>query len=291
MNFYDSRNADVDGRMVSPMQRKLEVALSVFEGALAVIILARIAQPLLKEALSGGGFLIAVANNLEQVAGLLMIPTALIFSVVYIRGTPTARMICTVIDRIRSLPPRATNAVNQTPNTRRVGALEDLTSLQTYVELTYRSRRLQERMINQSTLYLAVASALAFFGIISFYATVSNISKPANLEEYLFAMLPKGAMLFFIEFIAVLFLGLHRHALRNYRELEAVTRRREEALTILKLRSEAGSASFDPTAVSFLLTQSENIVRSGVDETDHHEVALIRSVAEVVGAARGNQVS
>lgn len=267
-------------------RRKLLIVLSVIEAGLYISFAVKSAKPIVQAMLNGTSWSDALVNNLDLLASAFVWLLGISFSIFYFRSTPSARLITQLTDSaidLKLAQRRITRSSQGAPLSRRPAQSEINTAIQAYIAATERSGKLVSSTLFQAGAYLVAGGLLAFFGLIAFYASIESISPPKTWNEYVFVIGPKAGMLFFVEFMAVLFLGLHRTALQSYRHFESILRRREECLTILKFMQERDHR--DINGYEFLLAQTLSELPK--EDSTPHDVALLKGITDVVAAARG----
>lgn len=100
------------------------------------------------------------------------------------------------------------------------------------------SDNLSKQIYSRAGVYLIVGVFVAFIGLYFFYLETSSNLKINSYNEFIFNLLPKFGILFFIEFVALFFLRQYRSAMDEFRYYEAIKRNREEIFVALKILKE-----------------------------------------------------
>jgi hypothetical protein len=146
----------------------------------------------------------------------------------------------TVNERI-SVPAIASNLDAITLDAEATIISEDIDKLdprQTLLHYATKSDQLCRRIFTRSGVYLMTGVILAGVGLAFFWYRTNNLPETTDLLQKFSNLVPGFGILFFIEFVALFFLRQYRSAMDEFRYFEAVKRRREESLVILKMFEE-----------------------------------------------------
>ena len=157
------------------------------------------------------------------------------------------------------------------------------------------SARVAKSIYSRAGVYLLIGVLVAFSGLGFFYlATTTRTLAAENLTDRLLELAPQFGILFFIEFIAFFFLRQYRSAMDEFRYYEAVQRRREELLALVRISSESDQSvdlaellkqgMYYSTAGKLSVGESTEILETRKLEKD--EVELFQRIVETVGKAK-----
>jgi hypothetical protein len=97
------------------------------------------------------------------------------------------------------------------------------------------SRLLADKIFSRASVYLLAGVLIALVGLIFFSTYKYDGSATPTLQDKLISVLPRFGILFFIELIAFFFLRQYRFAMDEFRYYEAIKRRREENILLLRI--------------------------------------------------------
>jgi len=175
-------------------------------------------------------------------------------------------------------------------------------AIQLFSLYCYNSRRLSKSIYNRAGVYLLVGVFVAFAGLYFFYAATGGgpVMAEGGVSE-LIQLAPKFGILFFIEFVAFFFLKQYRAAMDEFRYYEAIKRKREETLALIRLIKDrtfpatSEGTSFDPME---LIKNNSFFSRAGVlgkDETseiiesrklEKNELDVLEKVIDVISRSK-----
>ena len=158
------------------------------------------------------------------------------------------------------------------------------------------SARIADSLYQRAGVYLLIGALVAFSGLVFFYSQIPKESVPkTDVTDKILNLAPNFGVLFFIEFIAFFFLRQYRSAMDEFRYFEAVKRRREELLAMIRLNSENGNTldlpdfvkngMFYSSAGKLYEGESTEIIESRKLEKD--ELAVFQKMVEVIGKQKG----
>ena len=194
----------------------------------------------------------------------------------------------TYLQRQRILS-RQKNNKNNNANVSDQGSPEDL-----LISYSVSSMKIAESLYSRSKVYLFIGAIIALAGVTFFYYRTQNQLAEKEFLENLTSLAPQFGILFFIEFVAFFFLRQYRTGMDDFRYFEAIQRRREELLVLIKLIKES-NRKIDPMQ----LLKEQNFYSStgklATGETTEHlearklqkdEIELFGKLIEVVGKSK-----
>jgi hypothetical protein len=153
------------------------------------------------------------------------------------------------------------------------------------------SRRLSQSIYSRAGVYLLVGVVVAFSGLAFFYSQTAQLGA-VSLDgiPLLITLAPKFGILFFIELVAFFFLRQYRSAMDEFRYYEAIKRKREETLALIRIATDGGK-EFDPIdlvknesffsrAGALEKDQSTEIIESR--KLEKNELDILEKVIDVV---------
>jgi hypothetical protein len=159
------------------------------------------------------------------------------------------------------------------------------------------SAAIADRIYKRSGVYLFTGVIISFVGLGVFYLRTKDVPNDISILDHALLLLPGAGILFFIEFVALFFLRLHRTAMDEFRYFDSLRRGREESLVALKMFAE------NSTVVSAKeVLQSINIysgpVKIGKDETidileskrlQKDEIVILEKLVDALSVVRGKE--
>lgn len=158
------------------------------------------------------------------------------------------------------------------------------------------SARVASSINARAGVYLLIGVLVAFSGLGFFYliTTTRPPDEALELGDRVLHLAPQFGILFFIEFIAFFFLRQYRSAMDEFRYFEAIQRRREELLVLIRLFSEADQqvdlldllkqGVFYSTAGKLSAGESTEILETRKLQKD--EIELFQSIIEAIGKSK-----
>lgn len=103
------------------------------------------------------------------------------------------------------------------------------------------SERLSKNIYTRAGVYMMTGAIVAFSGLLFFYFQTAALPGPGDggIATVIVGIAPKFGILIFIEIVAFFFLRQYRAAMDEFRYFEAIKRRREETLALIKLNEHA----------------------------------------------------
>lgn len=102
------------------------------------------------------------------------------------------------------------------------------------------SDKLARNIYTRAGVYMMTGALVAFSGLLFFYFQTARVVS-ADITGIVVFLAPKFGILIFIEVVAFFFLRQYRAAMDEFRYFEAVKRRREETLALVRLNEGASS--------------------------------------------------
>ncbi|MEM9156105.1 MAG: hypothetical protein AAGB13_13905 [Cyanobacteria bacterium P01_F01_bin.33] len=156
------------------------------------------------------------------------------------------------------------------------------------------SGRVAQKIFTRAGVYLLIGVLVAFSGLGFFYAQTTSIQEIADWRSLLPDLVPKFGILFFIQFIAFFFLRQYRSAMEDFRYYEAIQRRREELLALIRLYAVSeqeiditkllADQHFYSTAGRLTKDETTEVIEARKLEKD--EMVLFEKMIEIVGRTK-----
>lgn len=171
---------------------------------------------------------------------------------------------------------------------------ESLTAEGLLLDLAESSKRLADGIYGRSGVYLLVGVMVAFSGLAFFYVQTSGSFTTENITALMVSLAPKFGILFFIEFVAFFFLKQYRTSMDEFRYYEAIKRRREEMLVLVKMGIEQSKPvdSFELVklgqffSVAGRLEKEETTELLEARKLEKNETAVLEKAIDAIAQAR-----
>ncbi len=195
--------------------------------------------------------------------------------------------------RVESVPFESTLSIGR----QSLGAEElvkSLTAERLLLDLAASSKKLADGIYGRSGVYLLVGVMVAFSGLAFFYTQTSGSFETKDITALMVSLAPKFGILFFIELVAFFFLKQYRTSMDEFRYYEAIKRRREEMLALVKMGSEQNKPvdSFELVklgqffSVAGRLEKEETTELLEARKLEKNETAVLEKAIDAIAQAR-----
>jgi hypothetical protein len=172
--------------------------------------------------------------------------------------------------------------------------IKSLSAERLLLDLADSSKKLADGIYGRSGVYLLVGVMVAFSGLAFFYTQTSGSFDTKDITGLMVSLAPKFGILFFIEFVAFFFLKQYRTSMDEFRYYEAIKRRREEMLALIKMGNEQ-SKPVDPFelvklghffSVAGRLEKEETTELLEARKLEKNETAVLEKAIDAIAQAR-----
>lgn len=168
------------------------------------------------------------------------------------------------------------------------------TAEQLLFELSASSMKLSKDIYGRSGVYLFVGVMVAFSGLAFFYLQTAGALETKDITALMISLAPKFGILFFIEFVAFFFLRQYRASMEEFRYFEAIKRRREETLVLVKLGAEQSKPvdAFELVKIGQFFSSAGRLTKDETTEVlearklEKNETAVLEKAIDVIAQAR-----